>query len=75
MVRSKNNQQKQNLSNIETIKLNVANNSIKEMASNLPESAKKQYYPAKLLYPNGEWKMLNLDLEVEAYGIDQISPN
>ena len=44
------------LDNIENVYLKVSNNSIKEMASNLPESAKNNYYPAKLLYPSGEWK-------------------
>ena len=44
--------------NIRRINLKVSNNSIKEMASNLPKSTKKKYYQAELLYPDGIWRKI-----------------
>ena len=46
-------------SKIKTFNLRVERGSIEEMASHLPESAKKKYYRAWLLYPDGEWKRIN----------------
>jgi CotH kinase protein len=43
-------------SQLKTIHLKVETGSIQKMASNLPVSAKKQYYDAKLLYPDGSWQ-------------------
>ena len=46
-------------SQVETIRLRVPRNSIKNMAARLPASAKEKYYSAEMLYPDGQWHEIN----------------
>lgn len=47
---------------ISEIHLDVELSSLKKMVSNLPSSAKKKYYKARLLYPDGKWRNVNYRL-------------
>ena len=46
-------------SDLKEIRLKLQLNSIKEMASNLPTSAKIKYYNGSLLYPDGTWQNIS----------------
>ena len=52
-------------SDLKEIRLKLQLNSIKEMASKLPTSAKTKYYDGSLLYPDGTWQNISTDSEVE----------
>ena len=43
---------------LRTFHMKVEPGSIQAMASHLPESAKKRYYDARLLYPDGIWRRI-----------------
>lgn len=45
-------------SNIPTMHLRVMPGSLQAMASNLPDSAKKTYYPAYLRFPDNRWRRI-----------------
>ena len=67
------NQKKISKNKIKIINLKISKNSIKEMASNLPNSAKEKYYPAELLYNDGTWR--NVEYRFRGRSIWHWDPN
>lgn len=49
-------------SRLSTIELQLEKGSLKKLVSDLPASAKKQYYRARLKYPDGRWRRIKYRL-------------